>query len=163
VLTDADVLAFYDRASAEVYRYASRLVGGNRSRADDLVQETFLTLVRQVRAGRTEPVDVGWAIATCRSRFLDQLRRHERSERTHRRAFERRGSGGVDTPTRATEALAKLGDAQRAALVLRYVDDLPVAEVAAALGRSIHATESLLTRARESLRTEYTGTEGGDR
>lgn len=161
MLTDADVLEFYDRASADVYRYASRLVGGNRSRADDLVQETFLTLVRQVRAGRDELVDVGWAIATCRSRFLDQVRRNDLIERTQRRAFERRRSAD-DAPSRATEALARLNDAQRAALVLRYVDDLPVAEVAAALGRSLHATESLLARAREALRTEYTGMEGAE-
>ncbi|MCU1400883.1 MAG: polymerase subunit sigma-24 [Acidimicrobiales bacterium] len=163
VLTDAEVLAFYDRVSDDVYRYASRLVGGNRSRADDLVQDTFLTLVRQVRAGRDEPVDVGWAITTCRSRFLDQLRRGDRAERTQRRAFERRGSTDVDAPTPAMEALSRLGDAQRAALVLRYIDDMTVVDVAAALGRTVHATESLLVRAREALRTEYTGTNGAER
>jgi RNA polymerase sigma-70 factor (ECF subfamily) len=37
-------------------------------------------------------------------------------------------------------------------LVLRYVDDLSVAEVAREMGRSVHATESLLTRARTALR-----------
>lgn len=162
MLTDADVLEFYDRASGEVYRYASRLVGGNRSRADDLVQETFLTLVRQVRGGRDEPVDVGWAISTCRSRFLDQVRRNDRIERTQRRAFERRRGVGDEPPSKATEALARLNDVQRAALVLRYVDDLPVAEVATALGRSLHATESLLARAREALRTEYASVEGAE-
>ncbi|MCU1387113.1 MAG: putative polymerase sigma factor, sigma-70 family [Ilumatobacteraceae bacterium] len=162
MLTDAEVLEFYDRASGEVYRYASRLVGGNRSRADDLVQETFLTLVRQVRSGRDEPVDVGWAITTCRSRFLDQIRRSERAERTQPRAFERRDTGELGAPSPATEALFRLGDAQRAALVLRYIDDMTVAEVAAALGRSVHATESLLVRAREALRTEYTGMNGAE-
>jgi RNA polymerase sigma-70 factor, ECF subfamily len=162
MLSDADVLDFYERTCAAVYRYASRLVGGDRARAEDLVQETYLTLVRQVRAGRSEPVDVGWAIATCRSRFLDQLRRGRQRDRTALRSFERDGDGAAPDST-ATDALARLSDSQRAALVLRYVDDMPVAEVAAAMGRSVHATESLLARARESLRAQFAATEGEQR
>ena len=45
----------------------------------------------------------------------------------------------------ATEALGELPDDQRAALVLRYVDDQPVAEVARLLGRSVSA-RALSTR-----------------
>jgi RNA polymerase sigma-70 factor (ECF subfamily) len=44
---------------------------------------------------------------------------------------------------------------QRAALTLRYLDGLPVADVAAHLGRSLHATETLLARSRAALRTVY--------
>jgi catechol 2,3-dioxygenase-like lactoylglutathione lyase family enzyme len=44
---------------------------------------------------------------------------------------------------------------QRAALTLRYLDGLPVAEVAACVGRSVHATETLLARARAALRRIY--------
>jgi len=153
VLTDAQVLEFYERTCDEVYRYASRLAGGDRARAEDLVQETYLTLVRQLRSGRTEPVDTGWAIATCRSRFVDQLRRAGAAERTARRAFQPGASTAPDVG--AAEALAQLPPDQRAALVLRYVDDLTVADVARAMGRSVHAAESLLARARDSFRTAY--------
>src|SRR3954468_15537265 len=163
MLTDADVLEFYERTSGDVYRYASRLVGGDRARAEDLVQETYLTLVRQVRSGRAEAVDVGWAITTCRSRFLDQLRRGRRAERTAERTYARSPSTTNREPVAtATEALIALSDIQRAVLVLRYVDDLSVADVAAAIGRSTHATESLLVRARDSLRRHYTAL-GGER
>lgn len=51
--------------------------------------------------------------------------------------------------------LARLPGQQRAALTLRYLDDLPVTEVAAHLGRSLHATETLLVRARAALRRAY--------
>jgi RNA polymerase sigma-70 factor (ECF subfamily) len=44
---------------------------------------------------------------------------------------------------------------QRAALTLRYLDGLPVAEVATHLGRSLRATETLLVRARAALRRVY--------
>lgn len=58
----------------------------------------------------------------------------------------------------ATDAMRSLPAEQRAAMVLRYVDDLPVAEVARQLGRSVHATESLLARAKATLRTRLGGT-----
>jgi RNA polymerase sigma-70 factor (ECF subfamily) len=51
----------------------------------------------------------------------------------------------------ALTALARLAADQRAALVFRYIDDLPVSDVAALLDRSAVATESLLARARREL------------
>jgi RNA polymerase sigma-70 factor (ECF subfamily) len=51
--------------------------------------------------------------------------------------------------------LARLAPQHRAALVLRHVDDLPVPQVAAALGRTVHATEALLSRARTAFRRAY--------
>lgn len=155
MLDEAEVLQFYERTSAEVYRYASRLVGGDLDRAQDLVQETYLTLVRQVNGGRTEAVDIGWAITTCRSRFLDQLRRHVVVERARARAFDRSDASTRSDTDDATRALGRLGDDQRAALVLRYVDDLTVNDVAVAMGRSVEAVESLLVRARAALRAAY--------
>ncbi|MDQ6911220.1 MAG: RNA polymerase subunit sigma-24, partial [Actinomycetota bacterium] len=43
----------------------------------------------------------------------------------------------------------------RAALTLRYLDDLPVPRVAALLDRSVHATEAMLVRARAAFRRAY--------
>ena len=60
---------------------------------------------------------------------------------------------------RTRAALATLGPHHRAALTLRYLDGLPVAEVAEQLGRGLHATEALLQRARGALRRAYL--EGG--
>jgi RNA polymerase sigma-70 factor, ECF subfamily len=51
--------------------------------------------------------------------------------------------------------LAGLGPHHRAALTLRYLDGLPVPAVAGHLGRTIHATEALLVRARMAFRNEY--------
>ena len=56
---------------------------------------------------------------------------------------------------RARDVLAALGPHHRAALVLRHVDGLPVPEVAAHLGRTLHATEALLVRARRAFRSAY--------
>ena len=59
------------------------------------------------------------------------------------------------TSMRAVDALGRLGDHHRAALTLRYVDGLPVPEVAELLGRTVHATEALLVRARSAFRKLY--------
>ena len=64
------------------------------------------------------------------------------------------------THQRAVAALAAVASAQREVLVLRYLDGLPVAEVAAAVGRSVAAVESLLARGRASFRRAYA--EAGD-
>src|SRR5439155_18687595 len=55
----------------------------------------------------------------------------------------------------AADVLCQLGDHHRAALTLRYVDGLPVAEVAELLDRTLHATEALLVRARAAYRRIY--------
>jgi RNA polymerase sigma-70 factor (ECF subfamily) len=62
----------------------------------------------------------------------------------------------------AREVLGSLGAHHQAALTLRYVDGLGVPEVAAHLGRTVHATEALLVRARTAFRKAYQEKEGTD-
>jgi RNA polymerase sigma-70 factor (ECF subfamily) len=151
--TDDQLRALYDRTLSDVHRYASRLCGGDRARTEELVQETYLAMIRHARAHPTEELGVGWLMVTCRHRFIDDERSQQR--RRHREtvvALDR--SAVMDTPsdTGILGALATLPGMQRAALVLRYVDDLPVDEVARSIGKSVRATESLLVRARTALR-----------
>jgi RNA polymerase sigma-70 factor (ECF subfamily) len=55
----------------------------------------------------------------------------------------------------ARATLARLGPHHRSALTLRYLDGLPVREVAAHLGRTEGATEVLLVRAKAAFRARY--------
>ena len=107
------------------------------------------------------PAIFGFVITACRNRFLDDVRSAKRRRLREVRAVGRPVAGtdpadGVGHD--ATDAMRSLPAEQRAAMVLRYVDDLPVAEVARQLGRSVHATESLLARAKATLRTRLGGT-----
>ncbi len=61
---------------------------------------------------------------------------------------------------RAREVLGQLGTHHQAALTLRYLDGLPVPEVAQHLDRTLHATEALLVRARAAFRRIYEAQEG---
>ncbi len=145
---EVSLIACYDATVFEVYRYASRLTSGDRGLADDLVQDAYLRLVRAARAGAITEIGVGWLITTVRNRFCDGIRSAQREERRARLAYR---------PDEATEAqvvtdLSDLPQRERTALLLRYVDDLPVAEVAELMGSTIHATESLLARARRRVR-----------
>lgn len=160
------LLSLYDRALPEVYGYLLARCG-QRALAEDLTADTFLAAVH---AGEV-PLSVGWLIGTARHKLVDHWRRLEREDRGLR--LLEGGRAGVEDPwdaeldaLRAREVLGLLRPAHRAALVLRYLDDLPVPQVAAALGRTLHATEALLVRARIAFRSVYEATEqqpGGPR
>ncbi len=149
VVDEASLVACYDESVSTVYRYASRLTGNDRARTDDLVQEVYLQLVRAARDGTVTVVGIGWLITSARHRFLDRIRAERREERRLQLVDPLPNPAHPDVP-----GLASLPDRERAALVLRYLDDLPVAPVADELGLSVHATESLLARARRRMRTQ---------
>jgi RNA polymerase sigma-70 factor (ECF subfamily) len=157
---DPGLLSLYDRALPEVYGYLlSRC--GQRTLAEDLTAETFLAAVRAEKDGGG-PTSVPWLIGTARHKLVDHWRRREREERGLRLI----GGDATDDPweaeldsLRAAEVLDRLSPAHRAALTLRYLDDLPVPQVAALLERTLHATEALLVRARSAFRTRYESTE----
>jgi RNA polymerase sigma-70 factor (ECF subfamily) len=60
-----------------------------------------------------------------------------------------------ETRVAVLDALDGLAADQRLALTYRYLDQLPVREIAEVLGRSEAATASLLARAREAFRVAY--------
>lgn len=151
-LTDErELLDYYDASFAAAYRCAARLTHGNAAAAEDLVQDAYARLVRAVRSGELQQVTIGWVIATIRHRFIDGLRSEQRESRRIRLV-------AVDpviddrTSSNTASILDRLSERERAALIFRYVDDLPVGEVADLLGVSVRATESLLQRAKRKAR-----------
>ncbi len=155
-MATTDFEEFYERSVDPVYRYASRLTGGDPVRTDELVQETYLGVLSADADG--EPT-TSYLITACRHRFLDQLRSEQRRRRREQHVAAPAAVPPVDPAEiragPAVAALATLSDEHRAALVLRYVDDLTVRDVARHLGRRVRATESLLVRARLALRAAY--------
>ena len=143
-------LAFYDATFAEAYRYAGRLCGDDRAAAEDLVQDSYLAVLRRFRDGGEVVLTIGYVVTTIRHRYLDGIRHDSREERRLRLIVTSDDDSTAPPPT--VPALADLPPRERAALVLRYVDDLSVPEVATALQLSVHAAESLLARARTRLR-----------
>jgi RNA polymerase sigma-70 factor (ECF subfamily) len=161
----AALLELYDPALPRVYGYLLRRCG-QREVAEELTSETFLAAADAVR--RTPPptaLDVRWLIGVARHKLADHWRRQAREERGLRLVAAEAADGTEDPwetrldALRAEQTLAALAPQHRLALTLRYVDDLPVPEVADLLGRTLHATEALLVRARTAFRAQYSADE----
>jgi RNA polymerase sigma-70 factor (ECF subfamily) len=151
-----DFVALYDRSLTDVYSYLySRL--RDRGLAEDMTQDVFLAGARRAADGK--PVELPWLIAVARNKLVDHWRSISRRERRLRLI---RSDAEAEAPaldsldgTRAADTLEGLNPTYRLALVLRHVDGLPVPEVATHLGRSVAATEQILSRARTAFRKEY--------
>jgi RNA polymerase sigma-70 factor (ECF subfamily) len=144
---------FYAVALPRVYGYLVRRC--SVSVAEDLVQETFLAAVAELKRGRSVEAPLPWIFGIARHKLLDHYRREER--RAAQSSFEPPApvSPSGETDGRALGALAAIPPAQRIALILRHADGLSVPEVAAELGRSVEAVESLLARGRVGFREAY--------
>ena len=151
VSSEAGLLSFYDVAFDDVYRIAARLTWGDRQAAEDLVQDAFVRLVRSVRSGAVTTVGIGWMVTTVRRLHIDGLRATD-SERRRLRVVAPLSQSASTSSNDALGMLDGLNDRERTAIILRYVDDLSVAEVADLMGDSLRATESLLQRAKRKVR-----------
>ena len=162
-----EVLDLYDRALPQVYGYLVRRCGSD-ALAEDLTSETFLAAVDACRRDAVPSLTVGWLVGVARHKLVDHWRRQAAEERRLEAVATLHDDSGptVDVreldERRALATLAVLGPHHRAALTLRYLDGLSVPRVADELGRTVHATEALLVRARNAFRTAYTRPEGSD-
>lgn len=160
-----DVVALYDDALPHVYGYLLSRCGGKVAVAEDLTTQTFLGAVQAARDGRDVPRSRAWLMAVARNKLVDHWRRQAREERGlaavagEQHSFQDPWDAELDA-LRARQVLDGLGANHRMVLSLRYLDDLPVPEVARLIDRSVHATESLLVRARAAFRRSYEREDG---
>jgi RNA polymerase sigma-70 factor (ECF subfamily) len=160
-------LDLYDHALPEVYGYVRRRVDSTIV-AEDVTAETFVSALDTLkRAAAVEP-SIPWLIGVARHKLADHWRRQAGENRrvaavgraSGQEARVQLSSDGWDAVLDATlahETLARLSTNHRAALSFRYLDGLPVGDVAHLLGRSVGATEALLTRAKAAFRAAYPG------
>jgi len=132
-----------------VLRFLRRLLD-DPTDADDVLQDTFLTLTRRARAFRGDDARP-WLLAIAGNRARDLRRaggRRARRERAAGRdeAVEEQESSSIDA------ALATLGERDRTVLELRFVQELQHAQVAEVLGVSLRTAKTWSARALEALR-----------
>jgi RNA polymerase sigma-70 factor (sigma-E family) len=152
----------YVRNAAPALRFAYFLTG-DREAAQDLLQEAFVRVATRLRhLHAIDDVDV-YLRRTMVNLYTSSLRRR----RLERRWLARqRGLAVVHAPAHdPTErdevwrALQALPDRQRAAVVLRFYEDLSEHETASALGCTRRALNSLIARALPALRVGMSGGE----
>lgn len=162
-MTDFEAFA---RARAPRLLRSAWLLCGDQHQAEDLVQETLAKVyVRWHRrlGGRIDNPAAYAQTALVRT-FLSARRRRSSGELPYADPPEvARADATGDTELRlvVAAALAGLAPADRAVLVLRYLEDRPVGEVAELLGVSEGAVRNRSMRALDRLRPLLTHTNSG--
>ena len=133
------------------------LLTGDRVLAEDLVQEAFVRVVGRFRHLRVPDAFEAYLRRTIVNLHTSQLRRR----RLERAYLEREGRAvseatlpDVGAREELWRAVLTLPARQRAAVVLRYYEDLSERETADVLGCSTAAAKSLVARAMQLLRAE---------
>jgi RNA polymerase sigma-70 factor (sigma-E family) len=146
----------YERHAAGAVRLAY-LLTGDREVARDLAQDAFVKVAGRFRHARFPDAFEAYLrrtvvnLSTSRFRRLALERAYLDRERGARQVT-------VDAPDLGErevlrDALERLPARQRAAVVLRYYEDLSERAMADALGCSVPAARSLLLRGMQALRT----------
>jgi RNA polymerase sigma-70 factor (sigma-E family) len=133
------------------------LMTGDRGVAEDLAQEAFIRLTGRFRHIRSPDAFDAYLRRTVVNLSISHLRRRrvERAYLERERHLPASSSQTVPDVARREELwsiLLELPARQRAALVLRYYEDLSERQTAEILGASVPAVRSLVSRGVEALR-----------
>ncbi|MEE2783090.1 MAG: sigma-70 family RNA polymerase sigma factor [Pseudomonadota bacterium] len=144
-----------------LYRYASRLTSSPAS-AEDLVQDTWLAVWQKASSFKpTQAKLTTWLHRVLYNKYVDQARKDKLltfkpdpeteavNPQTDADIDGRRAQIWLDTK------LSELPSTQRSAVVLAYGQGFGNKDIARIMGISVRAVESLLARARRSLKQDY--------
>jgi RNA polymerase sigma-70 factor (ECF subfamily) len=166
VLVQDDRHAFGElvrRHQSTVRACLRKLTAGNAALADDLAQETFLLAYRNLKAFRQEAKFSTWLYRIAYNAFLADARKIKEAQLPEDADFEAEASEGAmeSTPVaRAAtlkidmeRAMAKLTEAERAAIIQCYHNDLSHEEAALVLGCPVGTVKTHVLRAKQKLKT----------
>jgi RNA polymerase sigma factor (sigma-70 family) len=134
----------------DVYRFLIAAVGPQD--ADDCFQETFLSALRAYPSLRDTSNLRGWLFTIATRKTLDHWRASKRRPIPVDAVPELAAPERTDGDPELWRAVSELPPLQRAAVIHRYVLDLPYADVAAALGTSEEAARANAYEGRKKLR-----------
>lgn len=160
-----------------VYSVVFHQVGQDKSVAEDIVQETFLSALRSIGKFRGKSKFYTWLCSIAYHKVADFYRRQGQEAR-HREHLS--GTGSIELeqiidsePLASSKieseedghvierALLRLPLDYRQVLIFKYVEQMPVAEISLIIRRSPKSVEGLLTRARKELRNCLAGSSEG--
>jgi RNA polymerase sigma-70 factor (ECF subfamily) len=150
-----------------VETHQARVVGtiskmlGSEVEAEDLAQQVFIRIWQSASRYRPTAKFTTWLFRITRNLVFNEMRRKrhfvDHSEDIAEPA-ERKERGPdqllleEELQTAIQDAISKLPEAQRLAIVLRRYEELPYEEIAKVMGTTVPAVKSILFRARAELR-----------
>jgi RNA polymerase sigma factor (sigma-70 family) len=151
--------SLYRRHVGEVYRYALVMLGSSAD-AEDVTQTTFLNAYRALQRGERPRAPGSWlrviAHNLCLQHFRHAARRPQQVQLEDEPALVVGDEEGVVLDD-LIRALRQIPVNQRAALVMRELEGRPIGDIASILSVSASAVETLLFRARRSVREQLEG------
>lgn len=164
---------FFATYFPRLYRFARIRLAGDHDATEDVVQTTLIRALAKLHTYRGEAALFTWLCTFCRREIAAWYERRghdvhvsladdrpdmravvdaiaELSRDDPEREFHRRELSGLVQAT-----LEHLPDRYGDALTWKYIDGLPVDEIARRLGLGYKAAESVLTRARQAFRTGF--------
>lgn len=154
--------------------YIQHRFGCDREKSEEIIQMTFLRCVRSIRKFKPSRGRLfEWLKAICRNEAHTFLRRSQKHstikplfsqagnisdgvlEKIDRRAMPSEVLERKEVQLLIHETIMELYSRYRKALIMKYVENKKVSEIATRLGQSEKATESLLSRSREAFREVF--------
>jgi len=153
-----DVL--FKRYRLPLYAYVFELVR-NEQASLDIVQETFINAVRHIRGLQHDEKFGSWLFGIAHQKCIQQWRRQDR-ESAVREELADEPAGGDDSPldlllreeqeAEFMKLVSELPLPQRSALLLHFVEDFSLEEIARITGTQVGTVKSRLHYAKRALR-----------
>ena len=150
-------IALVERHVNLVYSAALRSVG-NAHAAQEIAQAVFIILARKAKSLDDRTILSGWLYQTARLTAANYLRGEIRRQNREQEAYMQSildqpdGEAWRQIAPLLDDAMGRLGEKDRNAIVLRFFENKNLSEVGAALGASEDAAKMRVNRALEKLR-----------
>jgi RNA polymerase sigma factor (sigma-70 family) len=153
----------YLRHAPNVHRLAYLLLGDQEA-ASDVVQDAFVRLFGHFRNLRNAS-SFEWylrrtVLNLCRDARRTRIRDSFREQRLIALEFQSQQESQFELPSSIQEQLLALPYRQRAAIVLRYLEDLSIEQTADLMGTSVSSVKNLVSRGMAVLRDSREKTGG---
>ena len=150
--------------SAPLLAFVQFRFGCNREKSEEIVQMTFIRCVKSIRNFKSSRGTLlNWLKAISKNEAHTLVRQNQKQLATIEGIFDEIDTAALseeivakeETQLLIHETIAELYSRYRKVLILKYVENRKVAEIAVMLGQSEKAIESLLSRSRQAFKKVF--------